>query len=134
MALLKDRQTIRTKVWSPVFQFSVPSVLISLLSKWPEKRLKLVMSSLALHVHVHTLRSVWNKYGNTIYIYYNLMFIASCTISCQNEGFRMQAVDQSTCECQCPSGLKGATCEELDTDAGQWNNINQSTECTCWSS
>uniref|UniRef100_K1QU98 Metalloendopeptidase n=1 Tax=Magallana gigas TaxID=29159 RepID=K1QU98_MAGGI len=51
---------------------------------------------------------------------------ASCTISCQNEGFRMQAVDQSTCECQCPSGLKGATCEELDTDADCGRIINLS--------
>nr|XP_022306908.1 neurogenic locus notch homolog protein 1-like isoform X2 [Crassostrea virginica] len=42
---------------------------------------------------------------------------ASCTLSCQNEGFRMQAVGQTTCKCHCPSGLKGATCEELDTDA-----------------
>nr|XP_022306904.1 fibropellin-1-like [Crassostrea virginica] len=42
---------------------------------------------------------------------------ASCTLSCQNEGFRMQAVGQTTCKCQCPTGLKGATCEELDTDA-----------------
>ena len=31
----------------------------------------------------------------------------------------MQAVGQTTCKCHCPSGLKGATCEELDTDAGQ---------------
>nr|XP_034320305.1 blastula protease 10 [Crassostrea gigas] len=51
---------------------------------------------------------------------------ASCTVSCQNEGFRMQAVDQSTCECQCPSGLKGATCEELDTDADCGRIINLS--------
>lgn len=43
---------------------------------------------------------------------------ASCTVSCQNEGFRMQALDQPTCHCHCPSGLKGTTCEELDTDAG----------------
>lgn len=42
----------------------------------------------------------------------------TCTVSCQNEGFRMQAVDQTTCHCHCPSGLKGPTCEELDTDEG----------------
>ncbi|XP_061190052.1 zinc metalloproteinase dpy-31-like [Saccostrea echinata] len=41
---------------------------------------------------------------------------ASCSLTCKNDGFRMQAVDQKTCHCQCPSGLKGTTCEELDTD------------------
>ncbi|XP_065925089.1 neurogenic locus notch homolog protein 1 isoform X2 [Magallana gigas] len=51
---------------------------------------------------------------------------ASCTVSCQNEGFRMQAVDKTTCECQCPSGLKGTTCEELDTDADCGKIINLS--------
>ncbi|XP_061165725.1 neurogenic locus notch homolog protein 1-like [Saccostrea echinata] len=43
---------------------------------------------------------------------------ASCSVTCKNDGFRMQAVDQQTCHCHCPSGLKGTTCEELDTDVG----------------
>ncbi|XP_061190086.1 uncharacterized protein LOC133197926 [Saccostrea echinata] len=41
---------------------------------------------------------------------------ADCTLFCQNHGFRIQPVDQRTCSCHCPSGLKGTTCEELDTD------------------
>ncbi|XP_062610840.1 zinc metalloproteinase nas-26-like, partial [Saccostrea cucullata] len=43
---------------------------------------------------------------------------ASCSLTCKNDGFRMQAVEQQTCHCHCPSGLKGKTCEVLDTDEG----------------
>ncbi|XP_078335133.1 uncharacterized protein LOC111132277 isoform X2 [Crassostrea virginica] len=42
---------------------------------------------------------------------------SSCSVSCQNEGFRMQTVYQTTCRCHCPSGLTGPTCEVLDSDA-----------------
>ncbi|XP_062582879.1 uncharacterized protein LOC134244636 [Saccostrea cucullata] len=43
---------------------------------------------------------------------------ASCSLTCENGGFRMQAVEHQTCHCHCPSGLKGTTCKVLDTDEG----------------
>ncbi|XP_061190054.1 fibropellin-1-like [Saccostrea echinata] len=51
---------------------------------------------------------------------------ATCSLSCQNHGFRKQAVDQATCSCHCPTGLKGTTCEQLDTDSGCGSIINLS--------
>ncbi|XP_062616357.1 fibropellin-1-like [Saccostrea cucullata] len=50
----------------------------------------------------------------------------TCTLSCQNQGFRKQAVNQASCSCHCPTGLKGTTCEQLDTDSECGSIINLS--------
>ncbi|XP_052694545.1 uncharacterized protein LOC128172873 isoform X5 [Crassostrea angulata] len=75
----------------------------------PDQNLEFLISESKYDLSFYDMAEVNKEYGCPS---------ASCTVSCQNEGFRMQALDQSTCHCHCPSGLKGATCDELDTDAG----------------
>nr|XP_034318632.1 neurogenic locus Notch protein isoform X7 [Crassostrea gigas] len=75
----------------------------------PDQNLEFLISESKYDLSFYDMAEVNKEYGCPS---------ASCTVSCQNGGFRMQALDQSTCHCHCPSGLKGATCEELDTDAG----------------
>uniref|UniRef100_K1QJ16 Zinc metalloproteinase nas-15 n=1 Tax=Magallana gigas TaxID=29159 RepID=K1QJ16_MAGGI len=74
----------------------------------PDQNLEFLISESKYDLSFYDMAEVNKEYGCPS---------ASCTVSCQNGGFRMQALDQSTCHCHCPSGLKGATCEELDTDA-----------------
>ncbi|XP_048750866.2 fibropellin-1-like [Ostrea edulis] len=51
---------------------------------------------------------------------------AACTLDCKYGGFRKRPLAQAACSCHCPTGLKGVTCEELDTDPDCGGIINLS--------
>lgn len=46
-----------------------------------------------------------------------------CSITCNNGGV-VQKSGGSACSCECPTGLKGSTCSQLDTSAGCGGVIN----------
>lgn len=50
----------------------------------------------------------------------SVYYVEGCTNKCQHGGFPIKPVG-GTCKCKCPSGLKGDSCEEVDTSNGEIN-------------